>query len=175
MAESSDRPRRDALYEEAVAALGGALQRLVRGYAADRDRQRDLLQEIHVALWRSLESFSGQCSLRTWVYRVAHNCAISLTVRPRDKEARLQALDEVEPVAPAIDVDRAIDARRALEQVHALIDSLHAIDREVILLYLEELDAASIAEITGLSPSNVATKVHRIKRLLIERVSGVKP
>lgn len=173
MADSTD--RRDALYQEAVAAFGDALQRLARGYAPDRDGRRDLLQEIHVALWRSLESFNGQCSLRTWVYRVAHNRAISLTLRPREKQARLLALDEVEPAAVAVDVDRAIDAQRALEQVHALIASFNAIDREVMLLYLEEVDAASIAEITGLSPSNVATKVHRIKRLLIERVSGAKP
>ena len=168
MAESPG-PRRDRLYEEAVAAFGAALTRLAGGYEADADRRRDLLQEIHIALWRSLASFNGQCSLRTWVYRVAHNRAISLSVRTRDKRARLLALDDIEPAAAAVDLDRALDAERELERVHAVIRLLHPIDREVILLHLEEVDAATIAEITGLSAANVATKVHRIKRLLIER------
>ena len=169
MAEPPDPRRRDRLYEEAVATFGEALTRLARGYEADADRRRDLLQEIHIALWRSLASFSGQCSLRTWVYRVAHNRAISLSVRTRGHRARLLALDDIEPPAAAIDLDRAIDEERTRERVHAAIRSFNPIDREVILLYLEDLDAATIAEITGLSAANVATKVHRIKRSLIER------
>jgi RNA polymerase sigma-70 factor, ECF subfamily len=63
-------------YEEASAAYGAALERLARAYEADPDRRRDLLQEIHIALWRSLEGFDGRCSLRTWVYRVAHNTGV---------------------------------------------------------------------------------------------------
>jgi len=169
MADSPDRKRRDALYDEAVATFGDALQRLARGYETDRDRRRDLLQEIHVALWRSFASFDGRCSLRTWVYRVAHNQAISIVLRPRRDESRLIALDDIEPRADGIDADRALDERRARERLQALIRSLNPIDREVMLLYLEDLDAAAIAEITGLSAANVATKVHRIKRVLIDR------
>jgi RNA polymerase sigma-70 factor (ECF subfamily) len=168
MADSRD-DRRDALYDEAVRTCGDALQRLARGYAADPDRRRDLLQDIHVALWRSLASFDGQCSLRTWIYRVAHNTAISLVVRRRDVERRLIALDDLELGADDIDADRALDEQRARERLQALIQSLTPIDREVMLLYLEGLDAATIAEITGVSAGNVATKVHRIKRVLIER------
>jgi RNA polymerase sigma-70 factor (ECF subfamily) len=63
------------LYAEVAAEFGGALERLARAYEADSDRCRDLLQEIHVALWRSLARFDGRCSMRTWVYRVAHNVA----------------------------------------------------------------------------------------------------
>ena len=168
MAESED-GQRERLYEEAIGAFGEALVRLARAYETDAARREDLLQEIHIALWRSLDGFKGQCSLRTWVYRVAHNRAISLSVRTRDRRARQLALDEIEPVAAAVDLDRAVDAGRAMDRVHDAIRSLNPIDREVILLYLEDVDAAAIAEITGLSPSNVATKVHRIKRLLIER------
>jgi RNA polymerase sigma-70 factor (ECF subfamily) len=171
MAEPPDPLRRDRLYEEAVAAFGEALIRLARAYEAQSDRRDDLLQEIHIALWRSLASFTGQCSLRTWVYRVAHNRAISLSIRTRDRRARLLALDDIDPPAVAVDLDRALDEERTQDRVHAAIRSLNPIDREVILLYLEDLDAATIAEITGLSAANVATKVHRIKRSLIERGS----
>jgi RNA polymerase sigma-70 factor, ECF subfamily len=61
----------DELYKEASATYGAALQRLARGYEADPERGRDLLQEIHIELWRSLRLFDNRCSLRTWVYRVA--------------------------------------------------------------------------------------------------------
>jgi DNA-directed RNA polymerase specialized sigma24 family protein len=88
-----DDPERAAhqqhLYGEAVAAFGSALERLTHGYESLADARQDLLQEIHVALWRSFSSFKGQCSLRTWVYRVAHNT-------PYLVEQRQPATDRVE-------------------------------------------------------------------------------
>lgn len=71
-------------------------ERLAKGYEVDPDRRRDLLQEIHVALWRSLRLFDGRCSLQTWVYRVAHNVAASYIVRRRRASARLVELDALE-------------------------------------------------------------------------------
>jgi RNA polymerase sigma-70 factor, ECF subfamily len=59
-----ERREQDALYEQAVAEHGVVIRRLARGYEADPERRRDLLQEIHVELWRSLESFDGRCGLR---------------------------------------------------------------------------------------------------------------
>ena len=61
------------------------------------------------------------------------------------------------------------DRRRALDRLYALIQRLRPLDRQVMLLYLEEEDAASIAEITGLSVANVSTKVHRIKQILVRQ------
>ena len=76
--------------------------------------------------------------------------------------------DSLESVAAAAS-DEVLDRRRALERLYGLIGRLRPLDRQVMLLYLEELDAASIAEITGLSAANVATKVRRIKQLLVQR------
>jgi RNA polymerase sigma-70 factor, ECF subfamily len=157
----------DEIYEQATAAFGAALDRLARSYEADPDKRRDLLQEIHLALWRSLGGFGGQCSLRTWVYRVAHNVAASHVLRNRRAHARpLVGLDEIGNHPDAADADVSIDRQRTLERLHFLVQRLKPVDREVILLYLEELDAASIGEITGISPTNVATKIHRIKKVL---------
>ena len=169
MADSQDRDRRDRLYDEAVHAYGEALSRLARGYAPDRERRGDLLQEIHGALWRSLAGFDGRCSLRTWVYRVAHNTAISRVVRPQAMAPTIVALDDLESMAEASDRERGLDRRRALDRLYALIQRLKPLDRQVMLLYLEEEDAASIAEITGLSVANVSTKVHRIKQILVRQ------
>ena len=71
--------------------------------------------------------------------------------------------------SPGASEEEIVDRQRALERLHDLIARLKPLDRQVMLLYLEQLDAASIAEITGLSAANVATKVRRIKQLLIQR------
>jgi RNA polymerase sigma-70 factor, ECF subfamily len=86
----------DDLYKEASGKYGPALQRLVHGYEADPEQRRDLLQEIHFELWRSLASFDNRCSLRTWVYRVAHNIAASHILSRRRAAARLVELDALE-------------------------------------------------------------------------------
>jgi len=157
-------------YAEAAAVFGPALERLARAYERDPDKRRDLLQEIHVALWRSLARFDGRCSVRTWVYRVAHNTATSKVLRPQTNAPSLVALDDsLEAVVANASEEELLDRRRALERLHGLIRRLKPLDRQVMLLYLEQLDAASIAEITGLSAANVATKVRRIKQLLIQR------
>jgi RNA polymerase sigma-70 factor (ECF subfamily) len=157
-------------YAEAARIYGAALERLAGGYERDPDARRDLLQEIHVALWRSLARYDGRCSLRTWVYRVAHNTAISRVVRPRAATPTLVAMDaDLESVAETVDREQSFDRRRALDRIYALIHGLRPLDRQVMLLYLEEEDAASIAEITGLSLANVSTKVHRIKQILVRQ------
>src|SRR5664279_6098832 len=78
----------DSLYEEVAANYSGPLDRLARAYEADPDKRLDLLQDIHIAIWRSLGSFGERCSLRTWVYRVAHNVAISHVVSQKRYNSR---------------------------------------------------------------------------------------
>ena len=160
----------DNLYQEAAATYGAALDRLARAYEADPDKRRDLGQEIHLALWRSFAGWNEQCSLRTWVYRVAHNAATSHVMRQRRANTQpMVSLEELERL-PDHSVDgSAADTRQALERLLGLIQSLKPLDRQVILSYLEGMDAASIGEITGLSSGNVATKVHRIKSVLARR------
>ena len=171
-----EEPRRDGrerLYNEVLQEFGPALSRLARGYQRDEDRRADLLQEIHLAIWRSLAVFDGRCSLRTWVYRVAHNTATSVALRP-PRGASFVSLDEADlrlPAASGPDLDR----RLALQKVIDLVQSLRNVDRQVMLLYLEGCDAAAIADVVGLSPGNVATKIHRIKQILTKQFqSGVR-
>lgn len=153
----------DELFQRAVEEYGAALGRLARGYEADPDKRRDLQQEIQLALWRSFEGFHGRCSLRTWVYRVAHNTAISwATQQKRSRPQMLVSLEELDAMPVPPDVDR----RLALDRLTHLVQRLEPRDRQVILAYLEGMDAAAIGELTGLSPGNAATKVHRIKNLL---------
>src|SRR5271165_682439 len=102
LSTTSDMSTQDSQYEQAASEYGAALSRLARGYEADPEKRRDLLQEVHLALWRSLEGFSGLCSLRTWVYRVAHNTATSYAIAQRRSRPQiLLSLEEVEPLQVA--------------------------------------------------------------------------
>jgi RNA polymerase sigma-70 factor (ECF subfamily) len=160
----------DGRYVTAAADFGAALERLARAYEADPDQRRDLVQEIHLALWRSFERFDGLCSLRTWTYRVAHNVATSHVLkRRRLRLDRLASLEEVAEAAGADDPEAAAGERQVMARLMALIAALKPADRQVMLLYLEDLDAPAIGEITGLSPGAVAVKVHRLKSILASR------
>jgi RNA polymerase sigma-70 factor, ECF subfamily len=163
----------DVHYQTAVDAHASDIARFVAGYEYSPVKRQELLQEVHLALWRSLAGYRSQCSLRTWVYRVAHNVGVRHVQRSRRSPERYgSALDDM---APMIDehadiclLDRELD----LDKVMKLVHSLAPLDREVMLLYLEDLDAAAIGDVTGLSPRNVATKVHRIKTLLANRLDA---
>lgn len=171
MATTSDVRGQNDLYQQAAAEYGAALARLARGYEADPDKQRDLLQEIHLALWRSFEGFDGLCSLRTWVYRVAHNAATSHVIRQRRAHSHvLVSLEEVE----ALRIEPETDRRVALDRLTELIRRLKPLDRQVILAWLDGMDAGEIGELTGLSSGAVATRVHRIKSILARDFQGAR-
>jgi RNA polymerase sigma-70 factor (ECF subfamily) len=164
------RQSQEDLYREASATFLAALERLARAYEADPESRRDLLQEIHLALWRSFESFDGRCSLRTWVYRVAHNAAASHVGRQRKNFSRqLVSLEEAETAPDPKNGEAEADRQEASVRLLELVRQLKPLDRQVIVSYLEGLDAATIAEITALSPGNVATKIHRLKHVLARR------
>src|SRR5208337_3280705 len=84
------------LYRDAADKYGSALERLARAYEMDSEKRRDLIQEIHFQLWRSFRTFDARCSLRTWVYRVAHHVAASHVVRERRIFKNLVSLEELE-------------------------------------------------------------------------------
>jgi len=162
---------RDAGYRDAVDRFGPALDRLARAYEADPEKRRDLLQDIHFAIWRSFDGFDRRCSVRTWVYRVAHNTATSHVTRAfrlrRQQFVTLDTLD-AEPPGSAAPLDEALDRQRVLARLYELIQQLEPVDRQVMLSYLDGLEAADTADIVGISSGAVAMKVHRIKRLLAQ-------
>ena len=165
---------RDQLYIEAARTFGAALQRLVRVYEADPDKARDLLQEIHITLWGSFETYDGRCSLRTWVYRVAHAAAASHVMKQMRIKARgLLSLEEMDVELESADsMERHVSDQIALERMMSIIHRLQPIDRQLMLLYLEDVDATTIGEITGISPGNVRNRIYRIKAILSRRLGG---
>jgi RNA polymerase sigma-70 factor, ECF subfamily len=177
-----DTAHQDARYLEAIQLYGSALMRLARGYETEPDRRQDLLQDIHIALWRSRQDllqdihialwrsfaiFDNRCSLRTWVYRVAHITATKhIVANKRVRLTEMFTLDDVPEPTDEHDTVRALDQSESLERLLRTIERLKPLDRQVILLYLEDFSAEAIGEVVGLSAENIATKVYRIKKLL---------
>jgi RNA polymerase sigma-70 factor (ECF subfamily) len=162
-----DTAHQDARYLEAIQLYGSALMRLARGYETEPDRRQDLLQDIHIALWRSFAIFDNRCSLRTWVYRVAHITATKhIVANKRVRLTEMFTLDDVPEPTDEHDTVRALDQSESLERLLRTIERLKPLDRQVILLYLEDFSAEAIGEVVGLSAENIATKVYRIKKLL---------
>jgi RNA polymerase sigma-70 factor, ECF subfamily len=158
---------RERLWQSIAEDFGPAIERLARGYEADVDRQRDLAQEILFALWKALPYFEGRSSLRTWLYGVAHNVAVTHVMRgKRDELARCVPLDAMEDAIAVGDASTDVERRDEVQVLASLVRRLRPADRQLIMLYLEGLDNPEIAEVTGLSRENVATKVHRIKAVL---------
>jgi len=100
------------------------LDRLARAYEADPDKRQDLLQEIHLALWRSFEHFAQRCSLRTWVYQVAHNVAASQRRPSAANLCGLVSLEEIESMPVHRTSELAVDRHTALERLLRLIQRL---------------------------------------------------
>jgi RNA polymerase sigma-70 factor, ECF subfamily len=163
-------------YALAIASFGPALQRLARGFEADADQRRDLLQEIHIELWRSFEVFEEKCSLRTWVYRVAHNVYASHVMRRRRLNyAGSASLDELADRPDRDNPEVIAGDQQALAWLHQTIQQLKPPDAQVMCLYLEDIGATEIAEIVGISPGAVATRIHRIKTILAQTFQNGGP
>ena len=128
-----------------------------------------------MALWTALSRFRGDSSERTWVYRVAHNTAISFAASRRRRDGReLAGEPEREPIADARQEGDAIDRQRR-ERLWAAVQELPLTERQIIVLHLEGLSAAEIEAIIGASAGAVATRLTRIRQKLAWRLRHDPP
>jgi RNA polymerase sigma-70 factor (ECF subfamily) len=134
------------------------IRRLCGAYAAASQDRDDLFQEIFLAVWRALPGYRGDASVRSWLYRIAHNVAVTGQTRTRRRRSRETALNDV--VAPSTDTDLR---QLALKQA---IARMNPVDRSVTVLWLEGLSAAEIEEVTGIKAGTVAVRLSRIRKQL---------
>lgn len=139
-------------------------------YCADQEERRDLIQEMAAQLWRAFPSFDGRAAPATWTYRVATNVAISYRRRARRRLRETAPLDLALDVADETFAPDTEHARR----LRALIETLDEINRALVLFYLEGFDHAEIAALLGTSPSNVGTRLNRIKAKLQAELAPTK-
>jgi RNA polymerase sigma-70 factor (ECF subfamily) len=138
------------------------LFKVANTYCRNPDDRRDLIQEITVQLWRSFGRYDDRLRFSTWMYRVALNVAISFHRGESRRTRHTVPVDEsvLEIAAPEIETDDE------LRRLHELIDQLEDLNKALILLYLDDNSYDTIAEILGITTTNVATKISRIKQKL---------
>ena len=150
-----------------------ALRRLAAVYVDQHADREDLFQEIAVGLWQAIPRFRGDASERSWLYRIAHNVAISAStkVRRRGKteETIPQGIDYPSRT-PTSEQELLVAEKRVL--LLEGIRSLSALDRQVVLLHLEGLNYAQIEEISGITQSAIASRLTRLREKLREEVQA---
>ncbi len=138
--------------------------RLCMGYMNDRDSAKDLAQETFITVWNKLPDFRNESSIGTWVFRIASNhCLRQIEKQSRMPKTQLPA--EIEDVIHDNDEEK-------MKFLYKCISELPESERIIISLELEDVKQAEIAEIVGISESNVRVKIHRIKEKLIKKFNN---
>jgi RNA polymerase sigma factor (sigma-70 family) len=156
--------------ERVLGAWGPLLRRLTWAYERDAAAREDLLQEIHLALWRALPRFRGECAERTFVLRVAHNRAITHTFRRPPRAAALDAAQEVADPRPGPENEAAAAQRR--ERLLAALHRLPLAARQILTLHLEGLSGREIAELLGVTENNANVRLSRARGALEAELGG---
>jgi RNA polymerase sigma-70 factor (ECF subfamily) len=167
----SRRKELERKYEDLLKEYGPSLSRLAASYESLAHVREDLLQDIRLALWTALAGFRGECSLRTFVYRIAHNRGLTHVYRRRRQPPELEESEIIDPKSnpESAAIQNAMQARLA-----QAIRSLPVAYRQVITMSLEGLPHAEIALVFGISESNVAVRLNRARTLLREKLGEQK-
>ena len=152
-------------FEAVMVEYDGALWRLACAYEKDAFLRNDLVQEIRLALWRALPSFRGQSSERTFIYRIAHNRALTHVAKRHPEQLDMEMALELPDTSP--DPEDIVLQRWQRSELHARIASLPLTLRQVVTLALEGLSNMDISQVLGISEGNVAVRLTRAKKQLI--------
>jgi RNA polymerase sigma-70 factor, ECF subfamily len=155
-----------ATYEDLLRRYTRPLQRLAWSYEHDPSGREDLFQEIAMALWTALPRFRGDSSERTWVYRVAHNTAISFAASRQRRHDRERTNDLAREPSSSPQQEGAAISRQQRDLLWSAVQELPIAERQIIVLHLEGLSAAEIHTITGVSAGAIATRLTRIRQKL---------
>ncbi len=143
------------------------LHAVANGFANGDDRH-DLMQELLLAVWRAIPAFQGQSKPVTFIYRVAHNTALTWKRSEKNYRARLDRFEALQPPTGTPANPEESSDREMLAFAYAEIRRLPPVDRSLLLLHLDEVGYAEMANILGLTESNVGVRLTRIKQRLIK-------
>lgn len=163
----------ESLFKNWLTEHGGAVLKVARAYTLTTVDCQDLVQEILLQVWRSLPQFQGRASPSTWFYRVALNTALGWQRKERRRQVRQQPILEVEdlPVA-GLNSAQQVAQREVVERLYLAIRQLPKTDAALVLLYLDGLSYRQMAEVLGISESNVGVKLNRAKKVLGGLMNG---
>lgn len=139
-------------------------------YCQNTESRKDLQQEILIQLWKSFEIYDGRVKISTWIYRVALNTAISFYRRESKVKKKVTTLNNEIIHLP----DNYENSQQEnISMLYRFIDEMNELDRALILLYLDDYKYQEIADILGITETNVATKISRIKKKLKEKFNDI--
>lgn len=167
---ASDAAGRLPVFERILKDFEMPLRRLTVSYAFEQADRDDLYQEIAAAIWTALPRFRGDSSERTWVYRIAHNIAISASMRNRRRTERETFLQQ-DAISRSLDPEaQSLESEQRRLLIEA-IRSIRGLDKQIIVLYLEGLTNGELAEVVGLTEGAIATRLSRVRTQLAEFVN----
>ncbi|MES2849466.1 MAG: sigma-70 family RNA polymerase sigma factor [Bacteroidota bacterium] len=158
-------------FVQLIQANKGIIYKICNSYCANKTDRDDLAQEIVYNLWKSFAGFNPEFKFSTWMYRIALNVAISF-YRKEDRSKNYVPLSESMVLFEQDATDNETENNLGL--LMNFINELREIDKSVMLLYLDDKSYKEIAEITGISETNVATKINRIKDKLRSNFKTIK-
>jgi RNA polymerase sigma-70 factor, ECF subfamily len=159
----------ESLFKSWLNAHRGAVLKVARAYTLTNEDYQDLAQEILLQVWRSLPQFQGRASAATWAYRVALNTALGWSRNQRHPHKRSASILQVEEIACARSNSAEEAAQReTVERLYAAIRQLPKNDAALVLLYLDDMSYREMADVLGISESNVGVKLNRAKKALAE-------
>jgi RNA polymerase sigma factor (sigma-70 family) len=149
----------------------GILFKVARTYCKDEEDRQDLIQETMLQIWQSLHKYNGKFAITTWLYRISLNVAISHYRKNKTRSNTFISLKEgfIETTA-----SESNEKEQQLTQLEQFISELKEMDKALILLYLEDKNHHEIAEIVGITVSNVSTRIARIRDKLKKRFTQNK-
>ncbi|MBK6836491.1 MAG: sigma-70 family RNA polymerase sigma factor [Bacteroidetes bacterium] len=139
-------------------------------YCKEPENRNDLEQEILIQLWHSLGKFDGRVKITTWIYRIALNTAISFYRKESKVSKNKIPIDK--SIISLSNNESDIELNQNIKLLYQFIDKLNELDKALILLYLDDNKHKEIAEILGISETNVGTKISRIKKELKEQFNN---
>lgn len=152
---------------------GSSVMKVARAYTLTNEECQDLAQEILLQAWKSLPKFAGKATAATWFYRVALHTAMNWHRKDRPRRSRQEPLLEVQSVmTEGLDSAEQTQQRETVEQLYQAIHYLPKADAALVLLYLDELSYREMAEVLGISESNVGVKLNRAKKALSALMNG---
>lgn len=169
--ERSGRREIERQFEQVWQEYGPSLSRLTASYEALPQAREDLLQEISLAIWNALPNFRGECSMRTFVYRIAHNRSLTHALRKKELQTPEESLEIPDPKAnPEASAIEGLNRAKLMTAIRELPISF----RQVITMTLEELPQSEIATVLGISENNVAVRLLRARKMLREKLGGAQ-
>jgi len=145
----------------------GVIFKITPFYTDNKLDQQDLYQDIVYQLWKSFDSFRGEAKISTWMYRIALNTALT-RIKKKKREGNSVYIDKI-VLQQTENYDETFEER--LRALYQKIGQLNVLEKGIMLLLLEGKKYEEIAEITGLSPSNVGTRISRIKQKLKKQIT----